>query len=481
MTVKLVLGLDIGTSSVKFLVSDSSLNTVYANSIAYDLVYPSEGYVEMDPKVWKKIILDELEKIFNSDFADNIKVICTTAQMHSTVFLDSDGDTFRNAILWNDRRTINQIPEIRDVLINTLGMTKNANIISTGSPLANLIWLKKYKTEEYKKIAKMCMVKDYINYILTGEAVTDYCDASTSCLMDLATKKWSDKIIKHYGFPNRIFPEIKNSDKRVSFLGASLKKRFHLHNDVAVVVGTGDNAATMAFINEFSKSNLTISLGTSGVVLSEIKNLSNVGKNILFGSENGLKIISQTSLSTCGEIIEWWKNEITRNNEYLRLSDISEKDIVSNKVIFIPYFAGEKYILKNRNILGSFQELDLTASSKKMGLSIFEGIAFALKLLYEEQNIPLAGSINVVGGGARNDLWLLILANVFNRVINTFNLNVMSVHGSIIIGYKYLQTPVSSDYLTMIPLKPQSKYVSYYQKKYKKFKKYVHLINCSNG
>lgn len=475
----LVLGIDVGSSAIKFLVSDCNLNEYYRNTVKYKNKFFNDEWVEINPSTWEKIILDEFKIIFQREFSKNIKTICTSAQMHTIIFLDENNTAFRNAIMWNDRRTKHNISEIKKNISEKLPVFLNYQIISTGSPLSNLLWLKDNRPDEYKNIKKICMCKDYINLFLSGILATDYSDASTSCLFDFESEGWSKEICDLYEIDINILPEIFESTYTLGELSLTFKRSLDINHNIQIIVGAGDNSSTVIANNYLTGSELTLSIGTSGVVLCESKVLSEISKNILIKYNGINKKICQTSLSAGGKSLDWWTNDILESHDYLDQGDFDELEIHKGKVIFLPYLEGEKYIYKNPESFGTFYNLSTLSNKKEMTISVMEGVAFALKMLSKNisKNCYYINELTMMGGGAKSDIWTQIIANVFECKVNRFEKQVEAVHGGVVLGFLSMGITIDKNKRRYIQFEPSQNYYPYYQKKFKKFEYLANKIN----
>ena len=468
---KLLLGIDIGTSSIKFSVVDRELKNYYSNAVKYKYDTLNKDWTEINPAVWTDIICTELLKIFKMPFSKSIKGICPTAQMHTLVFLNEKNAPIRKAIMWNDKRTKNIITDLKVALGKKLDFKYNANIISTGSPLANLIWLKENEPNNFKRLKKICMCKDYINTFLTDKIATDFCDASVSCLMDLEKGKWSKKICEYFGIDIGILPNIQKSTEQVGLLKGNICQQLSIKETIPVFTGTGDNAATVLATKYFEKTKLVLSLGTSGVVLTENKHLSLSGKNILFRYLEKKYILAQTSLSTGGRSFDWWVNDVLQATNYNNEQKFSSEKIINNEILFLPYLSGEKYLYKNPNLTGTFYNLSINDNRFDLNLAVLEGVIFTLKSLYLISNNKKQKLDNLIllGGGSKSDVWANIVANVFNTTVIRFKNSIEAVTGAAIIGLLALHEEICIHENNEQKVKPKLKFIKHYQKKYKYF------------
>lgn len=415
----LFLAIDVGTTSIKFRITDMDFKTIYSNSVKYDFINLNGDWTEIDPEVWFNIILNEFSIIFEHTWSKKIVGIGVTGQMHTISFIDNNGDPMRNSILWNDRRTKGLISTVKKQIKSLNDDIVNSDVLSTGSPLLNLLWLKENEPENFKNINKFLITKDYINFRLTGAIGTDYCDSSTSCMTNKDTNNWSDDIIEFFNFSEKIFPQIFSSTHVIGYLTDEISVKYNIEQNIAVIVGTGDNVATYISTGSHLTNIPVISLGTSAVLLSPKSSSDEKDrlKTITFkiNNSNEAQSIIQGSLSSGGKSLDWWIEEILKTSDYVReQKDIDNNIILQNKCIYIPYLNGEKYIFENPNMFGAFIGLTPDTTRHELTLSVMEGVAFGLKYLYKKMNTHLNSTSNIllIGGGAKNKLWTKVIANI---------------------------------------------------------------------
>ena len=188
---KYYLGIDIGTSSAKVTLIDEKGNILAESSREYPVLEPQPGWKEIDPETWMQAVEASMEEIFTGRDASLLEGIGVTGQMHTVVFIDRDGRSIRPALMWNDTRTADLVAVTREQIRSIPEVSAIANVISTGSPAINLLWLKENEPEHFDRIHKFLIGPDYIVFRLTGSFQTDYCEASTSSLLDLQKGIWS--------------------------------------------------------------------------------------------------------------------------------------------------------------------------------------------------------------------------------------------------------------------------------------------------
>ena len=214
----LYIGIDLGTSAVKLLLMDGEGEIKNIVSKDYPLEFPQPGWSQQNPEDWKKAVLEGIPELLRGFDASQVAGIGAGGQMHGLVVLDEYDNVIRPAILWNDGRTAKQV----DYLNNEIGKEKlsqlTANIAFAGFTAPKILWMRENEPENYAKIAKIMLPKDYINYLLTGVHCTDCSDASGMLLLDVEHRCWSREMLNLCGISETQMPRLFESYEKVGTL-----------------------------------------------------------------------------------------------------------------------------------------------------------------------------------------------------------------------------------------------------------------------
>lgn len=474
------LGLDIGTSSLKVTVIDENKNIVYKQGYDYTYEEKQEGYREIDPEIWWKHATCAINNVV-SIYTD-IEVIGITGQMHTTVFLNEKGESVRPAILWNDTRSAYMIPEIKEFLSKFEDTKYIAQIISTGSPLANLLWMKENEQENFTKIHHVVSAYSYLIFKLTGEYSCDYCEASTSSMFDIVNKTWSSRVLDTFSLSKAYFSEVHNSCDIVGKVKDEYLKKFHIKRDIKVIAGTGDNPATAIAMGILNNREPVISLGTSGVVIIPKNDGEFVGKgkNVLCSMHHqNIVNIVQGSVQSAGGTHKWWVKHIAKEHDMnMDQDDIKLSDLGNNNVLFYPHISGDKTIYHDPTLRGAFIGLSTLTCRKDLTQAVFEGVGFSLKELLENLEIKQwPKSIEINGGGSNSDIWMQILANILDTVIEVVGSDATPGYGACLLAL--MADTNNYDMAEIISKKsfmPSESIANNYKNQYKKYKKIYKLM-----
>lgn len=413
------LGIDLGTSAMKLVLIDGDKNVLAQITEEYQVAQPELGFNEIDPEIWYNCMLNAMQRILDKCDRRCIKCIGVTGQMHTLITLDENGLPVRPAMMWNDIRTKDLIPQLKEKIINFSEGEYLSKTISTGSPAANLYWLKEHEPDNFKRIRKFLIGPDYLVYRLTGHYGTDYCEASTSCLYQIKAKKWSEDMMNLIGLNEDVYPELRGSVLSAGTIKKDLADELGLNYDIDILTGTGDNPATAISTGCLGRGYPVISLGTSGVFMMTVPSfIDNAkGKIILFSfDDKNYSYLVQGAVQSNGSTFDWWAKNII-NEAYSNIDRIAEnRRPFGNNVIFYPHLMGDKTLYADPNIRGAFIGLSTETTRSDMLYAVIQGLCFSFRELAEKMQLPINdfGSIKVVGGGSRSKIWMQTLANVLN-------------------------------------------------------------------
>lgn len=419
-----VLGIDLGTSSLKGLLMNQKGEVVASASSDYPLIHPAPGYSEQDPYQWIKACEVLLETLKNdvSDFTAQLEGISFSGQMHSLVVLDESKTVLRNAILWNDVRTTTQCQRIMAQYGDELlAITKN--IALEGFTLPKICWIQENEPELWNEVRYMLLPKDYLGYWMTGTMHMEYSDAAGTLLLDVEKKEWSQEILNEFAIPVERLPQLIESSGQTGILSQDLVQRYSFEKEVKIFAGGADNACAALGAGILDKGIGMASIGTSGVFLSyeESAKQKYEGKLHLFNHVIENSYYSMGVTLAAGHSLSWFKNTFAADQTFDEmLAGIDNIEAGSNGLLFTPYIVGERTPHVDSKIRGSFIGMDTTHTLQHFAKAVLEGITFSLKdvqVLMEEVAGKSFERIVSVGGGAKNADWLQIQADIFNAEI----------------------------------------------------------------
>lgn len=419
---KYYIGADLGTSALKLLLVDSEGEILNRVSKSYPISFPKPGYSEQSPEDWWNAFVCGIHELLRKYDASCVKGIGVGGQMHGLVILDKNDEVIRPAILWNDGRTNKQTDYLNDVIGKENLIKYTGNIAFAGFTAPKILWVKENESENFAKISKIMLPKDYINYRLTGVHCTDYSDASGMLLIDCKNKRYSKEMLDICSISESQLPKLYESYEKVGNILPDIAEKLGLSEKVTVVAGAGDNAAAAVGTGTVSDGDCNISLGTSGTVFVPSDTFSSAADGAIHsfchasGEYHFMPCI--LSAASCNK---WFCEDILGTSDYRSEEEnITPDDLGNNHVYFLPYLMGERSPINDTDARGAFVGMRMDTSRKDMLLAVLEGVAFVLK---ENMDIISDSGVNIThsklcGGGARSAVWRRILANTLNITLD---------------------------------------------------------------
>ena len=416
----LYVGVDLGTSAVKLLLMDEEGRIQNIVSREYPISFPHPGWSEQNPEDWFAETMTGLKELLQDADKSQVAGVSFGGQMHGLVILDEADAVIRPAILWNDGRTYEEC----DYLNNVIGKEKlseyTANISFTGFTAPKLLWVKNKEPENFARIAKIMLPKDYIAYMLTGVHCTDVSDASGMLLFDVKNRCWSKEMCDICGVLPSQLAKVYESYESVGCLKPEIAGELGVPVTVKVAAGAGDNAAAAVGTGTVGDGRCNISLGTSGTIFISSRNFGVDKYNALhsFAHADGTYHLMGCMLSAAS-CNKWWMDDIVGTKDYGK----EQEEICAlgeNHVYFLPYLMGERSPHNNPNARGTFVGMNMDTGRTEMTQAVLEGVAFALR-----DSLEVAKSLGIriertkiCGGGAKSPLWRRIIANVMNLKVD---------------------------------------------------------------
>ena len=346
--------------------------------------------------------------------------------MHSSVFLDKDGNVIRKAILWNDTRTTPQTKEIYekvDGLENLLGMVYNKAL--EGFTLPKILWLRENEADNFNKVSKVIMPKDYINYMLTGNIKTEVSDAAGTLLFDVKNSCWSKEMLEKMDLSEDILPEVLQSTGLVGEVTDKLAEELGLAKGAKVIAGGADNSCAAVGNGVISKGQAVLSVGTSGTAIAYLDGINNkvTGDVHLFNYSMPNSLYAMGCMLCAGEALNWLKRTLFEDVSFDEINALADNTPAgSNGVIFLPYLFGERCPYSDVNARGVFFGISGANGKGELIRSVMEGVAFGLKDLFKlVTDFVDINELYITGGGAKSKVWGQIIADVVGREVNVLN------------------------------------------------------------
>lgn len=412
----LYIGIDLGTSALKLLLVDETGRVCREVSRAYPLSFPHPGWSEQNPEDWWNACLTGIPELLQGFDPNQVAGIGAGGQMHGLVALDDQDRVIRPAILWNDGRTEREVEYLNEKIGRETLSRYTANIAFAGFTAPKLLWMRANEPENFRRIRKIMLPKDYVNYKLTGIHCCDYSDASGMLLLDVANRRWSEEMLAICGVTLAQMPRLFESYETVGNLTVEAARALGLPQRVQVVAGAGDNAAAAVGTGVVGAGGCNISLGTSGTIFISSDTFRVDPNNALHAfahADGGYHLMGcMLSAASCNK---WFCQDILGTADFgAEQSAIRQEALGHNRVFFLPYLMGERSPINDTNARGTFIGMTMDATRADLVQAVLEGVAFAIRDSFEVArglgtDIPRS---MLCGGGSKSPLWRKIFANV---------------------------------------------------------------------
>lgn len=474
----LYIGVDLGTSAVKLLLMNEKGKILNVVSKEYPLYFPHPGWSEQKPEDWFEQSMEGIKELTAQCDKNQVAGISFGGQMHGLVILDEDDHVIRPAILWNDGRTAKETDYLNEVIGKDKLSKYTANIAFAGFTAPKILWVKKNEPENFAKIAKIMLPKDYLAYKLSGSFCTDVSDASGMLLFDVEHKCWSQEMMEICDVKESQLAKIYESYEVVGTLKSEIAQELGLPEAVKVIAGAGDNAAAAVGTGTVGDGTCNLSLGTSGTIFIASEKFGVDSNNALhsFAHADGYFHLMGCMLSAAS-CNKWWMEDILKTTDFAaEQSGITKQG--QNNVFFLPYLMGERSPHNDPSARGTFIGLTMDSTREDMTQAVLEGVTFALRDSFEVAK-SLGISIErtkICGGGAKSLLWRQMVADIFNIKVDIIESEEGPGYGAAILAAvgcgEYGSVKEAADALVKVveTVEPNPETAVMYEEKYQKFR-----------
>jgi xylulokinase len=416
-----LLGIDIGTSSVKTAVLDAeSAAILHSVTEEYPVLQPQPGYAEQNPDDWWNAFIKTVRGATESLDKRAIVGIGLSGQMHGTVCLDLSGEPLRPAIIWADTRSKPQCDALMD---NIDEMAAHA----PGRPAAGfmgptLMWLAQHEPETLAHVGTVILPKDEVRRRLTGEIATEVSDAAASWLLDVKNGQWSDWLLRACGLERRYMPTVLQSTDVAGKLAPDAAALLGLPAGIPVIAGCADQPAQALAYGLSEPGTALVTIGTGGQVFLPLMQpeMDPHMRFYVFNHALPERWYAAAAILSAGLSLRWLRDLLglkERADAYQHLSKLaSETSPGAEGLIFLPYLAGERTPHFDPQASGVFLGLRLHHHAGHMARAVMEGVTFALSeclSLVADENEQL--QVIISGGAAASPIWRKIQTDIFNR------------------------------------------------------------------
>jgi len=503
-----ILTVDLGTSGPKVALFTPDGTVIGHASEPNQIFLLPNGGAEQNPKEWWQSIKKAIKRLISETHIDpkQITAVCCTSQWSGTVAVDQDGDALLNAIIWMDARGLGDLkpviegfPKVEGYnlfkLLQWLRKTGGAPSRSGKDPVAHIHYIKNKYPNEYNLTYRFLEPKDYLNLCFTGEFASSYDSITLHWVTDnrdINNIRYDDSLFKITQLPKEKLPVLKSSVDVLGVVKQDVARELGLSDDVKVVMGTPDVHSAAVGSGAVQDYEAHLYVGTSSWLTCHVPfKMTSLAYNMAaLPSAIPGKYLLMNEQETSGECLDFLKDQLFYAKDsfsqeeapadfYERLSAVAaESPAGSNGIIFTPWLYGERTPIEDHTVRAGFFNLSLDNTRADIIRSVMEGVACNARWLLEvlekliKQKLTY---INIVGGGARSDVWCQIYADVLNRPIRQMedpvlvNLRGACYLASVALGYTSFEK-ISRTAKVLKEYTPNPAHTNLYNKRFAHFK-----------
>jgi xylulokinase len=493
------VGIDVGTTGTKAVLIDEQ-GELRAKAVAeYEMHSPAPHWAEQNPEDWWHATQTTVREVIREAGipAREIAGLGLSGQMHGSVFLDSNGQVLRPAILWCDQRTDQECVEITERVGPERLLELTCNPALTGFTAPKIVWLRNHQPELFEKTSKVLLPKDYVRWRLTGEFATDVSDASGTLLFDVRNRSWSKPMLELLGIPGEWMPDCFESPEVTGTIHAEAAEATGLVPGTPVVAGAGDQAGGAVGTGIVRAGVISSTLGTSGVIFafSERPEMDPKGRLHTFCHAVPGKWHLMGVTLAAGGSFRWLRDTLCLEEvKQAEDEDVDPYEIMTRAaaaapagsagLIFLPYLIGERTPYPDPYARGVWLGLTLLHQKIHLIRSVMEGVTFSLRdclELMRDLGVPIR-EIRGSGGGNRSQLWRQIQADVFNAALRTTHMDEGPAFGAALLAgvgtgaWASVEEACDATIRITSEVKPVPEHVSAYGRLYQTYRQLYPLL-----
>lgn len=438
-----IIAYDLGTGGTKASLYDRDGSCLKSTFVPYETIYPNIGWHEQRPDDWWKAIVESTQKLLSDEEVDKKTIKCLALSGHSlgVVPIDRGGRLLKETTpIWSDTRAKEQARQFfnkvdQDEWYKTTGNGFSRECYS----VFKIMYYRDNEPDMFSKIYKIIGTKDYINFKLTGNLMTDFSYASGCGVFNLLDHDYDQNLIDASGLFIELFPDLVPSTHIVGELSKEASEILDLPQKIKVLCGGVDNSCMALGAGNISEGRVYLSLGSSAwIAVSSNKPIIDVNiKPFVFAHVIPNMFTSATGIFSAGSSFSWIRDNICINikdtaerkgkdpyDEMIKLAKYNSV-VGANKLIFNPSLAGGSAAHQTPNIRGAYFGFDLSHTQADMIRAAMEGIAMELSIMFRKlkELSRLENEVLLVGGGSKSAFWRQIFADTFNTQIVKANVD----------------------------------------------------------
>ena len=436
------MGVDVGTGGTRALLVDAGGREIAAvTALHEDMRMEQPLWAEQRPEDWARAAVKAIRGVLAKAGAsgDDVRGVGLSGQMHGLVILDGGNGVIRPALIWCDQRSQPQVDFINTKIGKDRVLEYTANPMLTGFTLPKLLWVRDHEPENFERVRKMLLPKDYVRFSLTGEFASEVSDASGTAVFDVIRRRWSFEMMDGLGLDRGILPACHESEEISSAISPQAAALTGLKAGTPVAGGGGDQAASAVGNGIVEPGVVSCTLGTSGVVFAHMEKVAYdpQGRVHTFCHAVRDKWHVMGVTQGAGLSLQWLRNQLAPGATYDALTEEAATAPAGSQGLFwLPYLMGERTPHLDAQARGGW--IGLTAKHTRADLirAVIEGVSYSQKDcldVIEPLGVAIL-SVRASGGGARSLFWRQILADVFGKRVARLETQEGSAYGAALLA-----------------------------------------------
>ena len=452
MDKKYLLGVDVGTTSIKVVVIDENAKALGISSSSYRLITPDQNSVQIDMEdMWNAYLkcirlLQEGKKLDLSKVAGiSISSLCP-----GLVAMGENGEVLVDAIIYSDRRSTEEAEMILDAVGKDRLFEITANTAMAGAMSGtSMLWIKRHLPEKYEKTKYFGHLNTFMAHRMCGNFAIDYSNASYTNLFETAGGfRWSEELCEKIGIDIEKLPPLHKSTDVVGGLINEELIELGIPKGTPIVIGGGDTACATLAAGVTKAGDVCESVGTTNVLTICVDQ-----PKFDRGFINRCHVVDGTwiyqgALSTTGAAYQWFRDNFCQDliekasgsskNAFAYMNEeADEAEPGCGGLVFLPYMLGERSPIWDPYARGVFFGLSLQTKRKDMNRAVMEGCGYGLRQLSEIAERVTGNKMTEfvsIGGGAKSETWAQIKADITGKDIIILDLNDMAPVGAALLA-----------------------------------------------
>lgn len=436
-----ILGIDLGTSSVKAMLFDAEQGVIAVRAEEYGVDIAHPGWAQQSPALWWESLVRVLRWL-ESHYREAYRSVCAvgySGQMHGMVLTDAKGQPVRPAVIWLDQRADRQLEEIGAGLSEEDMGNVFCNRVSSGFAFPSLLWVREQEPEIFARAAHFLSPKDYIRYKMTGEIGAEVVDASSTTLFATGERDWAWEVIDRFHLPPQMFPKVHESADIAGTVTAQCEAQTGLPAGIPVIYGSGDQPAQSIGNGVIGPGRIISNIGTGGQI-SAFSSRPAYDKKLRTNTfchaiRNAWTIFGATLCS--GMSLSWAKNKVFRVGSYEEINAaVAAVSPGADGLIYLPYLSGERTPHMNPDARGVFFGMTLGQEQGHFLRAVMEGVTYSLRDclgILQELGID-APEIIASGGATASPQWMQMQADILGKPVRVSRVKEQACLGSCLLA-----------------------------------------------